>query len=45
MILSDGTGNVLEVYNQKVGFRTIEMKDGLFFVNGKAIKLKGVNRH
>ncbi|OXM15465.1 glycoside hydrolase family 2 TIM barrel-domain containing protein [Paenibacillus herberti] len=28
-----------------VGFRKIEIIDGVFKVNGKAIKLKGVNRH
>lgn len=43
--LSDKAGKVLELYPQKVGFRTICMKDGLFYVNGKAIKLRGVNRH
>lgn len=34
-----------EVYSCHVGFRNIEQKNGLFYVNGKAIKLKGVNRH
>lgn len=34
-----------EIINQKVGFRTVELKDGLILVNGKAIKFKGVNRH
>lgn len=29
----------------KVGFREIEMKNGNMLVNGKAIKLYGVNRH
>ena len=29
----------------RIGFRTVELKDGLFLVNGIAIKLKGVNRH
>lgn len=27
------------------GFRKVEVKDGLFLINGKAVKLKGVNRH
>jgi len=35
----------LEVIACRIGFRTIELKDGVFLVNGKAIKLKGVNRH
>lgn len=29
----------------KVGFRKVEIKDGLFLVNGKAIYIKGANRH
>ncbi|WP_018931687.1 glycoside hydrolase family 2 TIM barrel-domain containing protein [Gracilibacillus lacisalsi] len=36
---------IIEVIPVKVGFRSIELKDGLLLVNGKAIKLKGVNRH
>lgn len=34
-----------EVLRFRVGFRKIEIQDGVFRVNGKAIKLKGVNRH
>lgn len=30
---------------EKVGFRTVEIKDGIFTVNGLPVKLKGVNRH
>ena len=29
----------------KVGFRRIEIKDGVLYFNGEKIKLKGVNRH
>ena len=29
----------------KVGFRTVEIKDGVLYFNGEKIKLKGVNRH
>lgn len=43
--LSNQQGEVIEVYPQKVGFRTIERRGGLFYVNGKPLKLKGVNRH
>ncbi|WP_261304299.1 glycoside hydrolase family 2 TIM barrel-domain containing protein [Paenibacillus andongensis] len=39
------TGKVVEAVAQRVGFRKIEVKDGQFLVNGKAIMLKGVNRH
>ena len=30
---------------QRVGFRTSEVVDGVYKINGKSIKLKGVNRH
>ncbi|MDR9855880.1 beta-galactosidase subunit alpha [Paenibacillus sp. VCA1] len=41
----DSRGQVTETVAQRVGFRRIEVKDGQFLVNGKAILLKGVNRH
>jgi len=41
----DNKGNTLESIAHKIGFRTVEIKHGLFQVNGMAIKLKGVNRH
>lgn len=34
-----------EFIGEKVGLRTVEVKNGLFLLNGKAIKLCGVNRH
>lgn len=34
-----------EVISQKIGFRTIEIRNGRFMVNGKLVKLKGVNLH
>ena len=44
--LMDHAGEMLEVVPQKTGFRVIEIgKDGVFRVNGRAIKIKGVNRH
>ncbi len=43
--LSDNRGKTLESVSFWTGFRKIERRDGLFLVNGKAIKLKGVNRH
>jgi len=45
MELKDSKGNITEVISRKIGFRKVEIKDALFLVNGKAIKLKGVNRH
>lgn len=41
----DSQGVLLEIINQKVGFRTFEMKKGLMCLNGKRILLRGVNRH
>lgn len=38
-------GQTLQVINQPVGFRTVELKDGLIQVNGRPIHLRGVNRH
>jgi len=34
-----------EVISQKIGFRTVEITNGRFMVNGKLVKLKGVNLH
>lgn len=36
---------VLQTTRQKVGFRQVEIKKGSLLVNGKAILLRGVNRH
>ncbi|MCW3464606.1 glycoside hydrolase family 2 TIM barrel-domain containing protein [Chitinophaga nivalis] len=43
--LKDKAGNILQVIPQKVGFRSVEIKDRNFLVNGKRVFLKGVNRH
>lgn len=55
--LTDKKGKVLETVSAYVGFRKVEVKDtpaaddefGIagryFYVNGKPVKLKGVNRH
>jgi beta-galactosidase len=36
---------VVETVSNRVGFRKIEWKDGVFKVNGQPVKLLGVNRH
>lgn len=36
---------IKQVIPQSIGFRRIEIKGENFFVNGAAIKIKGVNRH
>jgi beta-galactosidase len=38
----DGSGQVVA---QRIGFRTSEVKNGQFLINGKAVLIKGVNRH
>jgi beta-galactosidase len=43
--LTDETGKVFEVVPVKVGFRKVEIRDGQLLVNGRAVLLKGVNRH
>ncbi|MEP6951318.1 MAG: glycoside hydrolase family 2 TIM barrel-domain containing protein [Ginsengibacter sp.] len=43
--LTDGHGKLTEVIPQKTGFRKVEIKDGVLYVNGRAILIKGVNRH
>lgn len=52
--LLDAAGNVLETTSVQTGFRTAEIKNAVddfgkngrwYFVNGKTVKLKGVNRH
>ena len=43
--LKDQSGSILEVIPQQTGFRKVEIKDGLFLVNGKAVLIKGADRH
>jgi beta-galactosidase len=43
--LEDSTGKVIERVRQRVGFRTVEIKNGQMLVNGKPIRFRGVNRH
>lgn len=43
--LTDKEGNTRQAICQKTGFRKIELRDGRLLVNGKAVKIKGTNRH
>ena len=43
--LKDDAGNVIEVESTRIGFRQVEIKNGQLLVNGRAITIKGVNRH
>ena len=45
MTLKDNHGQTLEIIPQRIGFRDIKVKDGLFYVNNRYLKLHGVNRH
>lgn len=37
--------SLTQFVTRKIGFRTVEIKGGQLLVNGKAVYLKGVNRH
>ncbi len=39
------TNETIEQLEQKVGFRNIQISDGMLLVNGKQVRLRGVNRH
>ena len=41
----DKNNNIIEVIQQKVGFRSFEMINNIMHINGKRIIFKGVNRH
>jgi beta-galactosidase len=43
--LLDRNGQVVEVIRRQAGFRNAAMIGGLFTINGKPVKIRGVNRH
>lgn len=43
--LKDAKGNVTHRVGEKIGFRTVQIKNGQFCLNGKPILIKGTNRH
>ncbi len=43
--LLDPDGNIVEISQQKIGFRSIEIKGQDFLVNGQPVIFYGVNRH
>ena len=44
-LTDDDAQNIIEVIPSRVGFRTVEIKGNVFYVNGVKVKMKGVNRH
>jgi beta-galactosidase len=45
LVLRDENNKVIQMVGCKVGFRKLEIKNAQLLVNGKAITIKGVNRH
>jgi len=43
--LKDQTGKRLEILEEKIGFRELEIKNARMLVNGVPVMIKGVNRH
>lgn len=43
--LYDANGKILQSTYSRIGFRTVEIKNGLVTVNGRPITIRGVNRH
>ncbi len=43
--LLDENGMLIEIVPQKIGFRTIELKNKLMLLNGERLIINGVNRH
>ncbi len=45
LTLQNSSGEVQEVIPVNVGFRKVEIRNGRFMINGRAVLIKGVNRH
>ncbi len=45
LTLRDPNGEVVQVETARVGFRVVEIRNGQLMVNGRPIRVKGVNRH
>jgi beta-galactosidase len=41
----DAEGQIVQATPQRIGFRTVEIRNGQVAVNGRPIRLRGVNRH
>lgn len=45
LTLTDEEGTLIDARCSRFGFRQVEIKESQLYINGKSIKLKGVNRH
>lgn len=45
LALRDGGGSVIDAVSARVGFRRVKIRDGVFLINDRPVKLKGANRH
>ena len=45
LTLKDSEGNIIEATGCRMGFRTSEVRNGQFLINGRPVLIKGVNRH
>jgi len=45
VILKNKNGEIVEVNSSRTGFRRVEIKNKEMLINGKAVLMKGVNRH
>lgn len=45
LLIKDAEGKTIEATGCRIGIRKIEIKDRRLWINGVAVKLKGVNRH
>lgn len=45
LALKDAAGKVVERAEQRLGFRSVEVKGGQVLINGAPIRFRGVNRH
>jgi len=44
-LISSGSDAQTHTTHQRIGFRKVELRQGLITVNGRALRLRGVNRH
>ncbi len=45
LTLRDPQGRAVDFESSRVGFRQVEIRDGMLLVNGRRLVLRGVNRH